>query len=428
MTSFSGNQQTYEYHTVDNFEVDNFGVRLENRSSGCWSSSSVKLVQLCCIGILLPIVWIIIPVYARFFLYANSAVPLAFTQMRVLDSNFNTFWCQGHYLYTNISLIDSYLMDRNPIASYQTQKMTHHFELDDDLKEFWGFYLLKGSKLTIRSCARYMGATVMLVKGNSSLNLLSCLKDGLSSSEEMSTEAKENITLQATEILSSHPSSERNAQDTQFATNNNVTINDRSTTLSKLDEEVEEIENGAFEVNDENIIKEKDIFTNPLISDVSESDESLTSSSEEALLACASPVMNQFVVPAEDCNSTRTKYSLLEYTVENDGYYSIIFSSNFEQKGQVKNPVFTEFDLVQNIYNTTNAIASCHNATECRFSLSFASTQQVVVALSAPHYDAEDPKCLDTTFSVESQCIPRTSVYLTFGLTLPLVLILCAFL
>jgi hypothetical protein len=28
MTSFSGNQQTYEYHTVDNFEVDNFGVRL----------------------------------------------------------------------------------------------------------------------------------------------------------------------------------------------------------------------------------------------------------------------------------------------------------------------------------------------------------------------------------------------------------------
>jgi hypothetical protein len=67
---------------------------LENRSSGCWSSSSVKLVQLCCIGILLPIVWIIIPVYARFFLYANSAVPLAFTQMRVLDSNFSTFWCQ----------------------------------------------------------------------------------------------------------------------------------------------------------------------------------------------------------------------------------------------------------------------------------------------------------------------------------------------
>ncbi len=172
----------------------------------------------------------------------------------------------------------------------------------------------------------------MLVKGNSSLNLLSCLKDGFSSSEEISTEAKENITLQATENLSSHPSSERNVQDTQSVKNNNITIKDKSITLSKLDEEVEEVENGAFEVNDEKIIKEKDMFTNnPLISDASESDESLTSSSEEALLACASPVMNQFVVPAEDCNSTRTKYSLLEHIVENDGYYSIIFSSNFEQ-------------------------------------------------------------------------------------------------
>lgn len=61
---------------------------------------------------------------------------------------------KGHHIYTNVSLIDAYLMDRNPIASYQAQQMTHHFELDDDLKEFWGFYLLKGSKLTVRSCAR----------------------------------------------------------------------------------------------------------------------------------------------------------------------------------------------------------------------------------------------------------------------------------
>jgi len=171
----------------------------------------------------------------------------------------------------------------------------------------------------------------MLVKGNSSLNLLSCLKEGFSSSEEVSREAKENITLQAPEHLSSHPSSDRNTQDTQSVTNNNVTINDRPTKFSKLDEEVEEIENGAFEMSDDKIIKEKEILTNPLISDASESDESLTSSSEEALLACASPVMNQFVVPDEDCNSTRTKHSLLEYIIENDGYYSIIFSSSFEQ-------------------------------------------------------------------------------------------------
>ncbi len=31
---------------------------------------------------------------------------------------------------------------------------TDNYVATDDLKEFWGFYLLKGSKLTIRSCAR----------------------------------------------------------------------------------------------------------------------------------------------------------------------------------------------------------------------------------------------------------------------------------
>nr|CAH0111438.1 unnamed protein product [Daphnia galeata] len=428
MTSLSGNQQTYEYHAVNNFEVDSFEVRLENRSSGCWSSSSVKLVQLCCIGILLPIVWIIIPVYARFFLYANSAVPLSFTQMRVLDSNFSTFWCQGHHIYTNVSLIDAYLMDRNPIASYQAQQMTHHFELDDDLKEFWGFYLLKGSKLTVRSCARHMGATVTLVKGNSSLNLLSCLKEGFSSSEEVSIELKENVTLEEKGNLSplNLSSSERPSEDTQSVEISDVTINE-STNVSKLYEEVEEIENAAFEMNEDETIKEKDMLTNPLTSDMSESEESLTSSSEEALLACASPIMNQFVVPDENCDAKfSTKYSLLEYIIEDEGYYSIIFSSNFEQRGQVINPVSTKIDLLQNIYNTTNAVASCYNTTECNFSLRFASSERVVVALSTPYYDENSNR--DSTFSVESQCVPRTSVYLAFGLTLPLVLILCAFL
>lgn len=173
-----------------------------------------------------------------------------------------------------------------------------------------------------------MGATVTLVKGNSSLNLLSCLKEGFSSSEEVSIELKENVTLEEKGNLSS---SERPSEDTQSVEISDVTINE-STNVSKLYEEVEEIENAAFEMNEDETIKEKDILTNPLTSDMSESEESLTSSSEEALLACASPIMNQFVVPDENCDAKfSTKYSLLEYIIEDEGYYSIIFSSNFEQ-------------------------------------------------------------------------------------------------
>lgn len=29
-----------------------------------------------------------------------------------------------------------------------------HLELSDDMKEYWGFYLLKGSTVTVSTCAR----------------------------------------------------------------------------------------------------------------------------------------------------------------------------------------------------------------------------------------------------------------------------------
>ncbi|XP_057369026.1 uncharacterized protein LOC130690065 [Daphnia carinata] len=420
MTSFPGNQQTYEYHAVDNFEV-----RLENRSSGCWSSSSVKLVQLCCIGILLPIVWILVPVYARLFSYANSAVPLTNTQMRMLDSTFSTFWCQGQLLQTNVTF-DAYLMNSKPSAYSYTQHFTHHFELDDDLKEFWGFYLLEGSQLTISSCARYMGASVTVVKGNTSLKLLSCLEEGFTSSEEGSLERKKNITMLLKQNTSSNPSRKGQVEDGQSMMRNNI-ANGQPMLILKLDDDVEEIENGAFELADDEVVKEKDVLANPNWGGTSTSGESLTSSSEEALLACASPVMNQFVIPDENCNSTNAKHSLLRYVVDGEGYYSIIFSSNFEQNGQVKNPVSTEFDILQNVFNVTDAAASCHNTTECHFSLRFASNERVVVTLSTPRYDDGNGDW-DSMYYIESQCIPRTRVYLAFGLTLPLVLILCAFL
>lgn len=51
---------------------------------------------------------------------------------------------------------DAYLMPETPKIAPRAQKlqMSRHFELDDDLKEYWGFYLLKGSEVTVSSCAR----------------------------------------------------------------------------------------------------------------------------------------------------------------------------------------------------------------------------------------------------------------------------------
>lgn len=47
-------------------------------------------------------------------------------------------------------------MEEEPAVFLQDQNVTRHFELNDDLKEYWGTYLPKGSELVIKSCARYV--------------------------------------------------------------------------------------------------------------------------------------------------------------------------------------------------------------------------------------------------------------------------------
>lgn len=37
--------------------------------------------------------------------------------------------------------------------------MTRHLVLEDDMKEYWGFYLLRGSSVTVSACVRY-GLTI----------------------------------------------------------------------------------------------------------------------------------------------------------------------------------------------------------------------------------------------------------------------------
>ena len=51
---------------------------------------------------------------------------------------------------------DAYLMERQPSVALRTNQlsMVRHFQLDDDWKEYWGFYLLKGSQVSVTSCAR----------------------------------------------------------------------------------------------------------------------------------------------------------------------------------------------------------------------------------------------------------------------------------
>ena len=43
--------------------------------------------------------------------------------------------------------------------------MTRKMILEDDIKEYWGFYLLRGSQVRLSTCARYVGSSFIIVKG-----------------------------------------------------------------------------------------------------------------------------------------------------------------------------------------------------------------------------------------------------------------------
>ena len=51
--------------------------------------------------------------------------------------------------------------------------MTRKMILEDDIKEYWGFYLLRGSQVRLSTCARYVGSSFIIVKGNIYFILLS---------------------------------------------------------------------------------------------------------------------------------------------------------------------------------------------------------------------------------------------------------------
>ena len=66
----------------------------KRKSTPLWKSSPVKMVCLCCFGVMVPVLCIVVPVYARYILYADSIVTFAASDMRLVDSHISTAWCQ----------------------------------------------------------------------------------------------------------------------------------------------------------------------------------------------------------------------------------------------------------------------------------------------------------------------------------------------
>ncbi|MPC26396.1 hypothetical protein E2C01_019532 [Portunus trituberculatus] len=114
-----------------------------------------RVVRLCVFALLLPAVLITVPLYVRLVLYPPAHYPMMPTDQRLLSRHASSFWCQAQSTHMNGSFT-SYLTSGRPELrpDRRTYVMLNHLRARDDVKEYWGFYLLRGSTVTISSCAR----------------------------------------------------------------------------------------------------------------------------------------------------------------------------------------------------------------------------------------------------------------------------------
>lgn len=65
-------------------------------------------------------------------------------------------YCLQRQLVSVNATFNAFLLADQPTVAKHLQplSMVRHLSLEDDTKEYWGFYLLKGSAVTVSTCVR----------------------------------------------------------------------------------------------------------------------------------------------------------------------------------------------------------------------------------------------------------------------------------
>ncbi|XP_043508550.1 uncharacterized protein LOC122527976 [Frieseomelitta varia] len=144
----------------------------------------LRLFRLCLLGIFFPAVLVAGPMYLRYRVYSEQLYPLTVSDQRLIDAKVSTTWCQSQVIKVNATF-NAYLMNDEPKVEneFLPVSMTRHLILEDDMKEYWGFYLLRGSSVTVSTCVRWPGASLTMIRGHKHLH--ECAFIGDDSSEEL---------------------------------------------------------------------------------------------------------------------------------------------------------------------------------------------------------------------------------------------------
>ncbi|KAK6624751.1 hypothetical protein RUM44_011611 [Polyplax serrata] len=154
-----------------------------DKSKGGRLKGPLRLTRLCILSIILPGILIAGPLYLRYRVYSGQVYPVGMSDMRLVDNRISTTWCQRQLVKSNATF-NAYLLPDEPKLKPNPVRvsMVRYLELKDDMKEYWGFYLLKGSSFTVSTCCRWPGAFLTVIRGHKQLR--ECAYFGDDSSEE----------------------------------------------------------------------------------------------------------------------------------------------------------------------------------------------------------------------------------------------------
>lgn len=168
-----------------------------------------RVLRLCLFALVLPAVLITIPLYVRLVLYPPGHYPMMPTDQRLLARHVSSIWCQSQSTHMNGSF-SSYISPNTPAMKSERVRyvMVHSIILRDDIKEYWGFHLLKGSRVTVSTCSSREGAQLMILRGVDNLRRCAWIgeEDSLEEEEEerIASKDRKRVTL-TTEIVKSNP-------------------------------------------------------------------------------------------------------------------------------------------------------------------------------------------------------------------------------
>ncbi|XP_050554343.1 uncharacterized protein LOC118279192 isoform X1 [Spodoptera frugiperda] len=147
-------------------------------------TAPLRLCRLLALLFGMPTVFLMVPLYLRYRVFSGQMYPMSMTDMRLIDSKISPTWCQRQVVRSNTTF-NAFVVPGPPQLTDELVpvSMTRELELDDDMKEYWGFYLLKGSSVTVSACVSFPGASLIMIKGYK--HLQDCAYIGDDSSEEI---------------------------------------------------------------------------------------------------------------------------------------------------------------------------------------------------------------------------------------------------